>query len=453
MRVSIWQRVEYREGRFFQDHRCAATDTDVRRQHVRYLAHGRVQLRCLSVSFAQRGQQHDRVIDAHVLKASVVSPKFLCVWRRSGCVHRKADERGIPGRMSTEENAARCVHGRRQTLRDLRDATLESGQFVDGAPRSHGLREGRKRMLRGALLRLSRSHKIKDLVTTAPVTSRVVERFIAGETSDRAVAVTRRLIGSGLLATIDYLGEDTTERGQADTVVVAYLDLLTKLRESGLSSSAEVSIKLSALGMHLRDGPQLALENAELICHAARMADTAVTLDMEDHTTTDSTLEILRTLRKEYPGTGAVLQAYLYRTEGDCRDLAEAGSRVRLCKGAYAEPESVAFQDRQEIDKSYVRCMKILMSGSGFPMLATHDPTLIDIGLKLANDHSRAPKDFEFQMLYGIRPTEQQRLARLGHAVRVYVPYGTDWYGYLVRRLAERPSNLTFFARSLITKS
>ena len=121
------------------------------------------------------------------------------------------------------------------------------------------------------------------------------------------MAVTRRLIGSGLLATIDYLGEDTTERGQADTVVVAYLDLLTKLRESGLSSSAEVSIKVSALGLHLRDGPQLALENAELICHAARMADTAVTLDMEDHTTTDSTLEILRTLRKEYPGTGAVL--------------------------------------------------------------------------------------------------------------------------------------------------
>jgi proline dehydrogenase len=399
MRVSIWQRVEHREGRFFQDHRCAATDTDVRRQHVRYLANGSLHLCYLSVGFVQRGQQHDRLIDAHVLKARV------------GAIRR------------------RCT------------------------PRSHGLREGRKRMLRGALLRLSRSHKIKDLVTTAPVTSRVVERFIAGETSDRAVAVARRLIGLGLLATIDYLGEDTTERGQADTVVVAYLDLLTKLRESGLSSSAEVSIKLSALGLHLRDGPQLALENAELICHAARMADTAVTLDMEDHTTTDSTLEILHTLRKEYPGTGAVLQAYLYRTEGDCRDLAEAGSRVRLCKGAYAEPESVAFQDRQEIDKSYVRCMKILMVGSGIPMLATHDPTLIDIGLKLANDHSRAPKDFEFQMLYGIRPTEQQRLARLGHAVRVYMPYGTDWYGYLVRRLAERPSNLTFFARSLITKS
>jgi proline dehydrogenase len=306
-------------------------------------------------------------------------------------------------------------------------------------------------MLRRALLRVSRSEKIKNLLTNAPVTAGVVERFIAGETSDHAVTVSRRLVSAGLLVSIDYLGEDTTDRSDVDAAVVAYLDLLTKLRESGLSASAEVSIKLTALGQHLRDGPQLALENAELICRAARMADAAVTLDMEDHSTTDSTLEILHRLRKEYPDTGAVLQAYLYRTEDDCRDLAVAGSRVRLCKGAYAEPESMAFQDRQEIDKSYVRCMKILMAGGGFPMLATHDPTLIDIGLKLASEYGRGPGDFEFQMLYGIRPIEQQRLARLGHAVRVYVPYGTDWYGYLIRRLAERPSNLRFFARSLIS--
>jgi len=147
-----------------------------------------------------------------------------------------------------------------------------------------------------------------------------------------------------------------------------------------------------------------------------------------------------------------VLQAYLYRTEGDCRDLAYAGSRVRLCKGAYAEPESVAFQDRDEIDRSYVRCLKILMAGEGYPMLATHDPRLIEIGRWLAADRGRGLDSYEFQMLYGIRPTEQQRLAHLGHRVRVYLPYGTDWYGYLVRRLAERPANLAFFARSLISK-
>jgi proline dehydrogenase len=308
-------------------------------------------------------------------------------------------------------------------------------------------------MLRRALLRVSRSEKIKNLLTNAPVTAGVVERFIAGDTSDHVVTVSRRLVRAGLLVSIDYLGEDTTDRSDVDAAVIAYLNLLTKLRESGLSASAEVSIKLTALGQHLRDGPQLALENAELICRAARMADAAVTLDMEDHSTTDSTLEILHRLRKEYPDTGVVLQACLYRTEDDCRDLAVVGSRVRLCKGAYAESESVAFQDRQQIDKSYVRCMKILMAGGGFPMLATHDPTLIDIGLKLANEYGRGPGDFEFQMLYGIRPTEQQRLARLGHAVRVYVPYGTDWYGYLIRRLAERPSNLRFFARSLISKN
>lgn len=308
-------------------------------------------------------------------------------------------------------------------------------------------------MLRRALLRVSRSEKIKNLLTNAPVTAGVVERFIAGETSDHVVTVSRRLVRAGLLVSIDYLGEDTTDRSDVDAVVIAYLNLLTKLRESGLSASAEVSIKLTALGQHLRDGPQLALENAELICRAARMADAAVTLDMEDHSTTDSTLEILHRLRKEYPDTGVVLQACLYRTEDDCRDLAVVGSRVRLCKGAYAESESVAFQDRQQIDKSYVRCMKILMAGGGFPMLATHDPTLIDIGLKLASEYGRGPGGFEFQMLYGIRPIEQQRLARLGHAVRVYVPYGTDWYGYLIRRLAERPSNLRFFARSLISKN
>jgi proline dehydrogenase len=157
-------------------------------------------------------------------------------------------------------------------------------------------------MLRSALLRISRSEKIKKLVTTAPVTAGVVERFIAGESSDEVVTVTRRLIGARLLVSIDHLGEDTTDPAHADSVVVAYLDLLTKLREAGLSASAEVSIKLTALGQHLRDGPQLALENAELICNAARRANTAVTLDMEDHLTTDSTLEILHTLRKDAAG-------------------------------------------------------------------------------------------------------------------------------------------------------
>jgi proline dehydrogenase len=308
-------------------------------------------------------------------------------------------------------------------------------------------------VLRRALLGMSRSEQIKNVVTRAPVTRHVVDRFVPGETIEQVVGATRTLIDAGLLVSIDHLGEDTTERSHADRVVTEYVRLLTRLSDAGLSSSTEVSVKLTALGQQLgEDGPEIALENAATICWAARRARTMVTLDMEDHTTTDATLAALSVLRSDFPETGAVLQSYLRRTEADCRDLAYAGSRVRLCKGAYAEPESVAFTDAHEVDLSYVRCLRVLMAGEGYPMLATHDPTLIEIGRTMARSYDRAAADLEFQMLYGIRPDEQRRLAGLGHLVRVYVPYGTDWYGYLIRRLAERPANLAFFARSLLTK-
>ncbi|MBA3529929.1 MAG: proline dehydrogenase family protein [Propionibacteriaceae bacterium] len=309
-------------------------------------------------------------------------------------------------------------------------------------------------MLRRALLGLSASDQVKDLVTRAPVTRDVVNRFVAGESQDEVIAVTRALVRTGLSVTIDHLGEDTSDEAQADRVAGAYVALLARLREEGLAPRAEVSLKLSALGGLLRDqGKQHALERARLVCGAARDAGTTVTLDAEDHTTTDATLDTLRELRADFPSTGAVVQAYLKRTEDDCRELAYPGSRVRLCKGAYEWPEGVAFQSRHEVDLSYVRCLKILMAGPGYPLLATHDPRLIAIGAKLAKDNWRDYDTYEFQMLYGIRPTEQQRLAGLGHHVRVYLPYGVDWYGYLIRRLAERPANLAFFARSLVSKT
>jgi proline dehydrogenase len=237
------------------------------------------------------------------------------------------------------------------------------------------------------------------------------------------------------------------------------VQLLQALSAAGLTRKAEVSVKLSAVGQALPDsagyggGQKIALENARTICRAARNAGTTVTLDMEDHTTTDSTLAILRELRKDFPETGAVLQAALHRTEADCRALAYEGSRVRLCKGAYLEPEEVAYQDRLDIDKSYVRCLKVLLAGDGYPMIATHDPRMVAIASSLASRYGRAKGSYEFQMLYGIRPTEQRRLAEAGETVRVYVPYGTEWYGYLMRRLAEKPSNLSFFLKSLISKS
>jgi proline dehydrogenase len=300
---------------------------------------------------------------------------------------------------------------------------------------------------------LARSDNVKRAVTAMPVSSGIVHRYVPGESTDSAVDATRDLIESGLHVTLDFLGEDTLDREQADATVAAYLDVLRSLTEHGLSRNAEVSVKLSAVGQALPDdGEKVALDNARSICQAARNAGTTVTLDMEDHTTTDSTLGILRELRKDFPETGAVLQAYLHRTEADCRDLAYDGSRVRLCKGAYNEPESVAFQDKHEVDKAYVRALKVLMAGQGYPMIASHDPRMIDIAGALATRNGRPQGSYEYQMLYGIRPDEQRRLAEAGEKVRVYVPYGQEWYGYLMRRLAERPSNLTFFLHSLVSK-
>jgi proline dehydrogenase len=315
-------------------------------------------------------------------------------------------------------------------------------------------------MLRSTILAAARNRRVEHLVTNAPISRSVVHRFVGGPDTATAVEASRGLIADGLTVTLDHLGEDTTELSQARAVVDAYLEMLTALERAGLTerlgpltARSEVSVKLSAIGQALEgDGEKIALEHARRICTEARRVGATVTLDMEDHTTTDSTLSILAALRADFPDTAAVLQAYLRRTVGDCRDLATAGSRVRLCKGAYHEPESVAFQKREEVDRSYVRCMKVLLDGPAYPMFATHDPRLIAIGLERAKFYGRRLEDFEFQMLYGIRPDEQRKLAAAGHTVRVYIPYGAQWYGYLMRRLAERPANLAFFARSMISK-
>ncbi|MBI5028173.1 MAG: proline dehydrogenase family protein, partial [Actinobacteria bacterium] len=207
-----------------------------------------------------------------------------------------------------------------------------------------------------------------------------------------------------------------------------------------------------ALGLRLPGGRELALAHAREICAAAARAGTTITVDAEDHTTTDATLGILAELRRTYPDAGGVLQAYLHRTLDDCALLAGPGSRIRLCKGAYAEPADVAHQTREEVSASYVACARTLLDGEGYPMFATHDPEMVAAVGELAVRHGRAPGSYEYQMLYGIRSDEQRRLAAAGHTVRVYVPFGTDWWGYLVRRLAERPANLLFFLRALLSR-
>ena len=309
-------------------------------------------------------------------------------------------------------------------------------------------------MIRQALLSLSRQKKIQEISANAPISRSVVSRFVAGETEDDAVHAAGELAGEGLLSTIDHLGEDTLDRAQADATRDAYLRLLKGIDEAGLAPAAEVSVKLSAMGQALSgDGEKIALENARAICESATAIGTTVTLDMEDHTTTDSTLAILRELRDDFPATGAVLQAYLYRTEQDCRDLAYEGSRIRLCKGAYKEPESVAFQAKEDVDKAYVRCMRILFDSPCYPMIASHDPRLVEIAGALATRADRAKGTYEHQMLYGVRPDEQRRLAKAGERMRVYIPYGAEWYGYMVRRMAEKPANLALFMKSMTSKS
>jgi proline dehydrogenase len=352
-------------------------------------------------------------------------------------------------------------------------------------------------VLRKALLAAAASERIRELVTVTPATRTVVDRYVAGESIEEAVTVARALRSAGLLVTLDYLGEETSDAQRAAATAAQYVHLLGKLAAEGLTEdgAVEVSVKPSALGLLLGSeeaggpisgmegspqawrapgfphgglqppippgphsprrppsplgvlGERVATEHLERIAVAAREAGTTVTVDAEDHRMTDATLRIAGALRERFASVGTVVQAALRRTETDVRELAAPGVRVRLCKGAYAEPAQEAFAARHDVDRSFARCLRILMAGPGYPMIATHDPRLIAITRSLGMN--RSPASFEHQMLYGVRPEEQLRLAAAGAQVRVYVPYGNDWYRYLVRRLAERPANLALFLRSL----
>ncbi|MER7566553.1 proline dehydrogenase family protein [Streptomyces sp. NPDC048523] len=307
-------------------------------------------------------------------------------------------------------------------------------------------------MLGPVILAASRSDRMRRLISAAPVTKQVVDRFIPGETVDEIVPIVRELTSRGLELTMDVVGEDITTPEQAEAARDAYLALVDRLGPLDLGTGAEMSVKLSMFGQALDGGHELALANVRPVVEAAAAIGTTVTLDAEDHTTLDSMFAIHEELRKDFPQTGCVIQAYLFRTEADARRLAAAGSRVRLVKGAYKEPAEVAHQQKHEIDKAYVRVLRILMEGEGYPMVGSHDPRLIAIAQELARQAGRKADEYEFQMLYGIRGDEHLRLAAEGHRMRVYTAYGTDWYGYFMRRLAEKPSNLRFFVRSMISK-
>jgi proline dehydrogenase len=317
-------------------------------------------------------------------------------------------------------------------------------------------------VLRKALLAAAASERVRQAAMSAPGAQSIVGRYVAGDSSEGAVAVARALRSNGLLVTLDYLGEETTDAQRAAATAAQYVHLLGKLAAEGLTEggAVEVSVKPTAIGLLLGAegepapnalGMRIATEHLERIVTAARDAGTTVTVDAEDHRITQAGLRVAAALRPRFGSIGSVLQAALRRTEADARELAAPGVRVRLCKGAYAEPVAEAFDLRHDIDKSFARCLRILMAGPGYPMIATHDPRLIAITRSLGL--ARPAGSFEYQMLYGVRPDEQRQLAAAGAKVRVYVPYGGDWYPYLVRRLAERPANLALFLRSLGSRS
>ncbi|MDN4520980.1 MULTISPECIES: proline dehydrogenase family protein [Mycolicibacterium] len=310
------------------------------------------------------------------------------------------------------------------------------------------------KIARPVILAASRREGLRRAAERMSVTRKVVRRFVPGESTADVITAVGDLRDSHRLVSIDYLGEDVTDADAADATVEAYLTLLDALAGRGETAAAvrplEVSLKLSALGQALpRDGEKIALENARAICERAQRAGVWVTVDAEDHTTTDSTLSIVRELRVDFDWVGTVLQSHLKRARADCAEFAASGARIRLCKGAYAEPASVAFRDRDDVTDSYLQCLRILMAGRGYPMVASHDPEILGAVPSMAREYGRGVDDFEYQMLYGIRDAEQRRLAEAGNHIRVYVPFGTQWYGYFVRRLAERPANLTFFLRAL----
>ncbi|QIS22531.1 proline dehydrogenase family protein [Nocardia terpenica] len=318
--------------------------------------------------------------------------------------------------------------------------------------------------LRPAILAAAGSTRLRRAVTRVPVTAGVAHRFVAGETRTELVAAVRNLLGDGRMVSVDFLGENTTERAMADNAVTEYLALIDDLAllptRGNCSPTAdpvrpvEVSVKLSALGQALgAAGPAIATANLRILCLRAAEAGVWITVDAEDHTTTDATLATVYELHREFPWLAVAVQTYLRRAETECRELGARGVRIRLCKGAYREPEDVAYHRPAEVDASYLRCLDVLMRGAGYPMVATHDPEMIAAAQRMATDNACGPGDFEFQMLYGIRRVEQRRLVGAGQAVRVYVPYGSQWYGYLMRRLAERPANLGFFLRALAERN
>jgi proline dehydrogenase len=302
---------------------------------------------------------------------------------------------------------------------------------------------------RRAVLGVADQPRVKALFQSNAQARKLVGRFVAGEHLEEAMSVARDLTDQGIFITMDQLGENVNSTAAASAAVVGYVDTLKQLRDNGLEPN--ISVKLTMLGMDL--GDDLAIENTVRILEAARDVNGFVRIDMEGSDYTERTMRIFARLHDQFPeNVGIVLQAMLHRTAQDVIDMIERGARVRLVKGAYAEPESVAIQSKKEVDENFRMLMRHLMDKGNYPAIATHDPELIDDAINYARKNTITPDRYEFQMLYGVRSTEHSRLKNAGYNMRVYIPFGTEWYAYYTRRIAERPSNALFVLRQMIDR-
>ncbi|MGZ6295492.1 MAG: proline dehydrogenase family protein [Candidatus Limnocylindrales bacterium] len=307
-------------------------------------------------------------------------------------------------------------------------------------------REFPARALRSSFLWASHRRSLQRVATATPLTRGMVWRFVAGETQALALDALARLCDAGFRTTADVLGESVTDAHMAAAAAERYVELLDALAARGLD--VNVSLKLTQMGLDV-DADLCRRNVARIVGHAAEL-DGFVRVDMEDHPKTDATLGLVRELHGGLPNVGTVIQAYLRRSEADISALDAEGIRVRLCKGAYNEPASVAFAHKVEVDASFARLMERLLVEGAYPALATHDERLIARARRIVEAKAIGPERFEFQMLYGIRRDLQERLRREGFTVRVYVPFGREWYPYFMRRLAERPANVLFLTRSVL---
>jgi proline dehydrogenase len=300
-------------------------------------------------------------------------------------------------------------------------------------------------MVRVFLLFLSRQKQLRRWMETSPTAKRLATRFVAGETLDQALSVARRLNGEGISVTLDHLGESVSSLDEAAAARDVYLRTLDAIHSGGIQGN--VSLKLTQFGLDLSESECHA--NVERLAARAAEAGNFVRVDMESSEYTDRTLSLVRDLHAKHGSVGTVIQAYLYRSKADIEDLCDRRIRVRLCKGAYLEPATVAFPKKTEVDRNYVELMKLLLDRGTYPAIATHDEHMIAATKAYAAERKLARDAFEFQMLYGIRRDLQRALISEGYRLRLYVPFGKAWYPYYMRRMAERPANVLFILRNL----